>query len=189
LLFSKIDLSSDIEKVYNIILTCIELCENKTILELIINDEKLVTLLLEVLAFNASSLNSDQEYNYTEVLILLINILKLISIENLKVPGYVISNEEDIVNSDGNNKTFENTKFGELLLKYLPQVLVNFPMESNANVIDGTFGMTFHPLGLRRVRMVELVFCCWNYFKNVPELIDGVILETQFFKYLLVRFF
>jgi hypothetical protein len=185
-LLSKIELSSDSEKVYNVICTCIELYENKVILELVINDEQLMTSILNVLVINPTSEGS-QEYNYTESLILLINILKLISIESLKVPGYITANaDEDIVNSE-DNKVLEIPKLGHLILKYLPEILKNFPMTNTENNIDGTFGMTFTPLGLRRVRIVELVFCSLNYFKNVPEIIDDVVLKTDFFKHFFVK--
>jgi hypothetical protein len=163
-LFSKIDLNTDMENVCNVITTCVELCENKIILELVVNDEKILDLLMAVLTQDTKSFDSVLEYNYTETLSMLINILKLVSIENLKVP--TLNVQDDIVNSE-TTRVLESTVLADKLLENLPKILVNFPMTQNDNQIDGTFGMSFHPLGIRRfviclndLGFELLILCC-----------------------------
>jgi hypothetical protein len=149
-LFSKINIESDIEQISNVISTCIELCENKSILELVINDENIIDTLMKILVMDCTGFDSQQDYNYTETLIVLINILKLISIENLKTPCY-LPGAEDLVNSENNNTVFDNTLLGSIVLHNLPTIIANFPIiQNDSNLIDGTFGMFFHPLGVRR---------------------------------------
>jgi hypothetical protein len=146
-LFSKIDLNSDMENVCNVISTCVELCENKIILELVINDENILDHLMKILSQDAKTFDSTLEYNYTETLSMLINILKLISIENLKVPTLNI--QDDIVNSE-TTRVLETTVLADKLLINLPKILINFSIGQTESPIDGTFGMTFNPLGIRR---------------------------------------
>jgi hypothetical protein len=140
-LFSKLDLNSDNESILNVASLCAELCEHKAILELIIGSSEILNVLIGLLSKDISLFNNNAEHNYSEILLILINILKLIQINNLKMPFCDISSILNV--------SLEKTELGELLLKNLNLILANFCTE-NESLLDGTFGKTYNPLGIRR---------------------------------------
>jgi hypothetical protein len=178
-LFNKLSFTVDMEQINNIASAIIELSENKSLLEKISNDEEILHILFGLLIQNSSE---ESNYNYTEILNVLINVLKLISIEGLKIPSHSLSDDE-IVNSEN---VLNNTILGEIILNKLETIITNFEKSQNAS-IEGTFGTTFIPLGSKRVRMVEFILCVVNYFKNIPSLIDAILIRTTFFKNLFVN--
>jgi len=143
-LFSRLSLDLDIEQINNIVFSCIELTENKILLEKIINDEDILSKLFSIITELSDSSN---DYKYSEILIILINIIKLITIEGLRIPSYS-RKEEDIVNSD-NFKVIDNTLLGNLILNNLDKILLNFSLGED-KPIEGTFGKTYFSLGTKR---------------------------------------
>jgi hypothetical protein len=143
-LFNRINLEEDMEKISNVISAIVEVTENKYLLEMIINDVEILGILFSKLSENASP---SQDYNYTEILVVVINLLKLITNEGLKIPTNSI-NEEDIVNSEGNS--LSNTILGEFILINLEKILVNFNLSNSDITIEGTHGLTFYPLGNKK---------------------------------------
>jgi hypothetical protein len=143
-LFNKINLDEDMEKLSNVISAIFEITENKHILEKIINDVEILNILFSKISQPS---NPSQDYNYTEILVVIINILKLITIEGLKIPTNSI-NDEDIVNSDGNS--LSNTTLGEFILNNLEKILVNFNLFNNDTMLEGTHGITYYPLGNKK---------------------------------------
>jgi hypothetical protein len=143
-LFNKITLDEDMEKVSNIISAIIEITENKNLLEKLINDTEILNILFSKLSENATPA---QDYNYTEIIVIVINLLKLIAIEGLKIP-YNSINEDDIVNSDVDS--LSNTILREYILNNLEKILVNFNQSENNIIVEGTHGLTYYPLGNKK---------------------------------------
>ena len=143
-LFSRLNLNLDMEQINNIMFSCIELSENKIVLDKIINDEEIISKIFIVISEMCDTSN---DYNYSEILIILINIIKLITIEGLKMPSYS-AKEEDIVNSD-NSKVIDNTLLWRLILDNLDKILLNFTIGED-KPINGTFGKSYKSLGSKR---------------------------------------
>jgi hypothetical protein len=143
-LFNKIGLDEDMESVSNVISAIFEITENKSILEKIINDTDILNIIFSKISQNSTLA---QDYNYTEILVVVINILKLITIEGLRIPTNSI-NDEDIVNSEGN--TLSNTVLGEFILNNLEKILVNFNINNSEATLEGTHGVTYYPLGNKK---------------------------------------
>jgi hypothetical protein len=189
---------TDSEKVSNLSSICIEAIENRSILELILKDK----IILDHLAKQLSEITpegllsaceySDVNYNYCEVLNVFINIIRFSQVENLKCPTYKNEGTEDMVNSE-NEQVIENTLLGECVLENLDKILLNFLPEAgnknDNNTVEGTFGYTYKPLGVKRVKLVELVYFLLNYFKNVQSILDKILIRSEFLKYLFQYFF
>jgi hypothetical protein len=113
-----------------------------------------------------------------------------------------------MVNSEENNlfsnNLIENTLLGECVLNNLENILKNFiPVvnvqknensdnEENSlknNLIEGTFGIQYKPLGSKRVKLVELVYYLLTYFKNVQSVLDKILVKSEFLKYMIEYFF
>lgn len=202
-LFKKVNLyERDVEKITNLSLICSEIIENKSILEYIVNDQSILDHLFEQLSVDTNSIKNesgiDIEYNYSEILNILIGIVRFVQIENMKIPSYI--NEEDVVNSEEERTgTLDNTLLGEYSLKHIEAILKNFLFNKksddieenslNTILIDGTFGNPFRPLGSKRVKLVELVYCFCPYFKNIQSLFDKLLIRADFFKNALQYFF
>jgi hypothetical protein len=203
-LFKNVNLyDRDLEKITNLSLICSEVIENKNILEYVVNEPSILNHLFDQLSVDTNSLKNvsgiDIEYNYTEILNILISIVRFVLIENLKIPSYI--NEEDVVNSEGEQTgTLDNTMLGEYTLRQMEAILKNFliakKIEENDEeesyddtLLEGTFGNRFRPLGNKRVKLVELVYCFCPYFKNVQSLFDKVLIRADFFKNSIQYFF
>lgn len=157
-LFMKLNLENDIETTNNIVNACIELMENKTLLEHISNDEIILSSLFKSLSINLNE-NSNRNlssYNYKEILILLLNLIRLSLMEGIKLPN-VLETSDDIVNfncSLDQNK-IKNTTLGKLIIENLNQILQNFlfeKIEENDNQLelDTTYGSRSKTLGYHR---------------------------------------
>jgi len=204
-LFRKVNIMDhDQERIANLSLICAEIIENKNILEIVINEPLIIEHLFEQLAVDTNALKSqtsfDIEYNYSEILGILISIVRFVHIENLKIPSYI--NEEDIVNSEGESTgKIENTLLGELVLKNVELILKNFLLHAknsevtdtvdtfSTTLFDGTFGNPFRPLGNKRVKIVELIYCLCPYFKNIQAMFDRILIRAEFFPHLFNYFF
>jgi hypothetical protein len=204
-LFKKLSIKeNDPERIANLSLICSEVIENRSILEIVVSEQIILDHLFEELAVdtnNKTDYSVDIDYNYSEILNILVSIVRFVQIENLKIPSYI--NEEDIVNSEGERTgTIENTLFGEYILKYIEAILNNFSFqmkggdansleEDSLNIIhiDGTFGSPFTPLGNKRVKILELIYCLCPYFKNIQSLFDKILIRSDFFKKSLQYFY
>lgn len=153
-LFLKLNLENDIETTNNIVNVCIELMENKSILEFIANDEIILGSLFKHLSLNLNENKNLSSYNYKEILILILNLLRFSLIESIKLPN-LLETSEDIVNfncSLDQNK-IKNTPLGKLILENISQILQNFLFEKNdENEIanETTFGVKVRALGYKR---------------------------------------
>jgi hypothetical protein len=185
----------------NLSAVIVELFENRFILEMILKEKVIIDHIFGLLAQSTPEANftaletSDMNYNYCEILNIFIHILRYSQLENLKCPTYKSENE-DLVNSE-NDQTIDNTLLGECILTNLDKILGNFlpeveninSTESTSKTIDGTFGLPFKPLGLKRVKLLEMVCYLLFYFKNVQSVIDKILIKSEFLKYLIQYFF
>ena len=156
-LFLKLNLENDIETTNNVVNACIELMENKTILEYVTNDEVILSSLFKALSTNLNDKENRNlsSYNYKEILILILNLLRFSLIESLRLPN-LLETTEDLVNfncSLDQNK-IKNTPLGKLILENITQILQNFLFESNEtdNIFenDTTYGIKARALGYKR---------------------------------------
>lgn len=159
-LFGKLNLTLDLESVNNIVNSCIEITENRNILEYVSSDLTILENIFQNLTVNLNlPENSNMSrYNYKEILILLLNILRNLIFENMKIPTIAISeNEEDVVNSNYEIDLSKvcNNQIGEMILKNLPNILKNFPIVDKLySQYDTTFGVINRSIGITRYKQL-----------------------------------
>ena len=155
-LFNKLNLTSNIEAINNIVNSCIELVENRAILEYIISEKNILENIFRNLSFNLNLPQNENysTYNYKEILVLLLNILRNVLIENMKIPNIKKNDlDEDIVNSGNEIEPLQiqSSLLGEMILIYLPKILENFQIYDNQNFqFETTFGIPVRSIGLTR---------------------------------------
>lgn len=141
------------ESINNIINTCIEILENKNVLEYVLSDEIILRHLFQNLSFNLN-LEENSElscYNYKEILILLLNILRNSIAENIKIPRN--ENKDFNENSDATSLPLDIkcSFLAELILQYLPNILDNFIIGDVPNpVVESTFSVSTRAIGIKR---------------------------------------
>lgn len=171
LLFESLNVNSDIEKINNIASVVLDISENKYLLEVILNSKDILTNITKQLIIDTERFSSEQNYNYYEILLIFINLIKTAINENYKLPSLIIENiaGEDIVNINLDLKSIDNTYLGESILESLGKIIENFVAKSNIDnntnnnnffidklneedltVIEGTFGACYKPLGLKK---------------------------------------
>ena len=120
--------------------------DNRQILEQIYNDKIFLEELFNIITTNKNSLN------IVESVGLLCSILKNASTENLRIPTIELTDEVTL-NTQIDETQFKNTLLGEILLRNYFAILSHFNIENDGEKqgkIEGTFGETYVPLGLKR---------------------------------------
>jgi len=151
-LFKKLNLTMSIEAINNIVNACIELLENRSILEFLVSEKPILSYLFVNLSYNLNAPENSNlsTYNYKEILILLLNILKDSIIDNISIPMHKKNEENE-------QEEFQNTPIGEFILENLPKILSNFEMvENSQNLLDTTFGVSTRTIGI--TRYMEFIF-------------------------------
>lgn len=172
-IFTKLNLENDIETTNNIVNVCIELIENKTLLEFICSNEIILENLFKNLSINLNRVSAEKDlklmdYNYKEILILVLNLLRT-NINETKLPSLLESisgSSEDIVNFNSSlsldQNKIKNTIIGKFILENFNKIMQNFLFENNENsennnenegnlfVNDTTYGVRAKTLGYKR---------------------------------------
>lgn len=167
-LFLSINLTSDLETINNINNACIEILENKNILEFVLSNEIILRHIFTNLSMNLNLEENSHlsSYNYKEVLILLLNILRNSIIENVFIakdsnnvnPSESIStadnsnlNSSDLDGINNNQKSIKSSFLGELILEYLNRILDNFYIgDTPSAVVETTYSVSVRALGIKR---------------------------------------
>lgn len=156
-LFLKINLICNMETINNINNACIEILENKNILEFVLSDEVILRHLFNNLATNLNLEENSElsSYNYKEILILLLNILRNSIIENVYVPREenksLIENNEADIDGLAKPKDIKSSFLGEIILEYLMKILDNFIINDvPSSIIETTYSVSTRILGIKR---------------------------------------
>jgi hypothetical protein len=171
-IFEKLNIQDDIEKISNIVSCLKEICENKILLEIIINDENILQKIFNILNtntnnslpyFNKNNDNYiDEEYGYNEIINLLNYILNVVLIESLKLPSKLRNTfiaDEDTVNIEKNLDIVDNTLLGQKILESLDNIIENFKINSEEEIndllhqkkiIESTYQVNYKKLGIKR---------------------------------------
>lgn len=159
-LFEKLNLENDIETTNNLVNCCIEVLENKSVLEFILNDKIILESIFNNLVVNLNLPENANlsSYNYKEILILLLNVLRFSIMENMKLPAISRSSVEDVVNFSNEeiiNKV-NNTLLGEYIVNNVDKIVKNFEFEEKEKEAesefanDTTYGIKARMLGYKR---------------------------------------
>ena len=127
--------------------------------------------------------------NFIIIIDIIINWIKSINTFEIDIPSTTDESEDD--NKDDNINI--NNNFSHTLLSYelfnilLNLIKINFNKHEDNNSNETKVLQCFDekklvPLGLFRVKIVELLGCLFSYFKNIPNLYDKILIESEFFE-------
>lgn len=133
----------------NISYAILEIMENTTCLKSIYENYMILSSIFTVITTNKNS------QNITHAIGILINLLKLISIENLKMPYLSLSIENDTVTTSTSidKDSFKNEIIGELILENIEGILKHFDIEKDIpkqNKLENSVLTSSVPLGVKR---------------------------------------
>jgi len=126
--------------------------------------------------------------NFNETMTLLILIVKFCVMENYMLPGF--SHDEKDFSEDPENIPEKNlsssVSHNELSLvvkETLPGLLFHFEIENdvesdkgnNTFFVDSSCGISYRPLGSKRMKIAEYLLMVLNFYKDVPEEVDTVL--------------
>lgn len=155
-LFQRINLTSDMETINNINNACIEILENRSVLEFVLSNETIMRHIFKNLSFNLNLEENSElsSYNYKEILVLLLNILRNSIVDNVTIPKDA---NKDL--NENSNPTLPmditSTFLGELIIEYLPNILDNFIIGDVHNlIVETTFAISTRSIGIKRYKFI-----------------------------------
>ena len=152
-----------------------ELIEDKIILILFMENEEIYNHIFELLSFEINSNNTDEISNcYSSIMNLLIKIIEQIEIKQIPLP---------------NNFDINKNNFSDNLLKILDKIIINFAERKNTKIIPSQFDKPYKSLGIINQKIMELFILLLNYFQEIPEKFDEIIINNNFIKKSLNFFF
>ena len=166
-LFLKMNLTCNMETINNINNACIEILENRNVLEFVLADETILRHIFKNLSFNLNLEENSElsSYNYKEILVLLLNLLRNSIVDNITIPRD--ENKTSIDNSDPTKPLDIKSSFlGELILEYLTNILDNFIMvDVSSSIVETTFSVSTRVFGIRRYLFFYYKQFLFFYFK------------------------
>ena len=195
-LFDNIDINMDNEKLDSYSTLIKSLATDERLLSDMLNNRKIIDCLIERplkninLISGHSSNNQEFLINKRRNFIILIDIiicwLNSINSFEFDLPS---TDEEDEENGKiESNENFSHTILSYELFKVLANLIkVNFNKNDNYDKSEAKILQCFDekllvPLGLFRIKIVELLGNLFTYFKNIPQLYDKLLIDCEFFE-------
>ena len=198
-LFDKIDMDMDTEKLDSISTLIKSLATDERLLSDMLNNRKIIECLISrPFRYINLSKNNDKEekvINKRRNFIILIDIiicwLHYINTFEIDLPRTNESDEDENENENNNKKeyTFTHTLLSYELFNVLFDLIrINFnkkkddTQEEETKILQCFDEKLLVPLGLYRIKIVELLGNLFTYFKKVSILYDQLLIESQFFE-------
>jgi len=190
-LFDKIDIDMDTEKFYSITTLGISFASYEGLLNDIMNNKKIMDCLILNQLRNLNLLiinNKDEEIiinrrrNFNSLIDIIISWINAINNFDISIPTTENENLDNIDDISYNHTLLSYELF--CVLKEL--IRYNFN-KTNINSGEQQILQCFDdkpllPLGLYRIKIVELLGNLFIYFKNIPSLYDKLLIDSQFFE-------
>ena len=198
-LFDKIDANMDNEKLDSISTLIKSISTDEKLLSDMLNNKKIIECLVTRPLRNINLVSKDnisdefiinKRRNFDILIDIIINWINSINSFDIDIPSTDGSDDENENENENekNNINYKHTILSYELFKVLGNLIkVNFnkndEIESNENKILQCFDEKFLvPLGLFRIKIVELLGNLFTYFKNIPQLYDKLLIDCQFFE-------
>ena len=197
-LFAKIDLNMDTEKLDSISFLIKNISTDERLLTDMLNNRKIVECLVLRPFHNLKLIiknNSNEEVilnkrrNFNILIDIIISWINSIINFDIDLPS-TAEDENEIDKTNNNNNNIIHTLLSYELFNVLENLIkVNFNKindadnESKEKKILQCFDEKYLiPLGLYRIKIVDLLGNLFTYFKNIPQLYDKLLINTQFFE-------
>ena len=199
-LFDIININMDSEKLSSMSYLIHDLTKNKNIFESLLNNNYIINSLiknqLSELNFTNENNNNNKEINIYDkknnfIIICDIIIIWLNTIQELdmQIPMLLYEAKEDLDEDTVQQKNspqpeLHHTLLSQALIDILPNLIKNIFNENNIkdnNIIIESFNdEKIIPLGLYKIKIVELITHLINYFKNIPGELDNLLINNNF---------
>jgi len=197
-LFSKIDMDMDNEKLDSISTLIKNLSTEENLFTDLLNNQKIVHSLITkpLKGLNLLIKDKSQEMkinnrrrNFIIIIDIIINWIKSINSLEIDLPSTMDESEDGNINEDN----MDNNNFSHTLLSYelfnvlLNLIKINFNKNDRNEIQESKILQCFDekeiiPLGLFRIKIVELLGYLFSYFKNIPNLYDKLLIDSKFFE-------
>ena len=197
-LFSKIDIDMENEKLDSISTLIKNLSTEENLFTDLLNNQKIVHSLITKPLKNLNLLIKDKSQemkinnkrrNFIIIIDIIINWIKSINSLEIDLPSTMDESEDDNIKEDN----MENTNFSHTLLSYelfnvlINLIKINFNKNDRNEIQESKILQCFDekeiiPLGLFRIKIVELLGYLFSYFKNIPNLYDKLLIDSKFFE-------
>ena len=193
LIFDKIDINMDTEKLNSFSHLINELIETKEIFDEIISNKKIIDNLIIKQFTNLNLINSEnnQKRNFVIIIDIIISWLKKIEDNNKPLIVSRESNDEDLVEQKNAQPQIKHTIISQALYEILPNLItVNFNKKDendnkenkDNNILESYNDFSLKPLGIYRTKIVELIGNMLQYCKNISQSFDVLLINNHFFE-------
>ena len=191
LIFEKIDINMDTEKLYCFSYLINELIETKEIFDEIISNKKIIDNLIIKQFTNLNLTNSEinQKRNFVIITDIIISWLKKIEDNNKPLIISRESNDEDLVELKNAQPQIKHTIISQALYEILPNLItVNFNKQNgnenkeNDNILESYNNYSLKPLGIYRTKIIELIGSMLHYCKNISQSFDILLINSNLFE-------
>ena len=199
-IFSKIDINMDTEKLYSLSFIINDLAENKNIFESILNNKNIIHSLinnqLKDINFNLNNIKN----NFIIIIDIIINWLNNINKIDIQIPMLLyevdddLEDEDDLVQQKENENSqpeVHHTLLSRALFDVLPNLIKNNfnrveKDKNNENSNDNDYILQSYndyklkPLGLYKIKIVDILTSLISYCKNIPNEYDNLLIDSNF---------
>ena len=199
-IFDKIDINMDSEKLFSLTFIINDLSDNKNIFESILNNKNIIHSLITKQLKDINLLNCKEEKdklynkknNFITILDIIINWLNNIKKNDFQIPMLLYEVNEDFVGDDfvQQKETEEpevhHTLLSKALFEILPNLIENnfnkLEKKDNSHYISQSYNdYELKPLGLYRIKIVEMITSLISYCKNIANELDNLLINSNFF--------
>ena len=193
LIFEKIDINMDTEKLYCFSYLINELIDTKEIFDEIISNKKIIDNLIIKQFTNLNLINAEntQKKNFVIIIDIIISFLKKIEDNNKPLIISRESNDEELVEQKNAQPQIKHTIISQDLYEILPNLItVNFNKQNendnkentNNNILESYNNFSLKPLGIYRTKIIELIGNMFQYCKNISQSFDIILINNNFFE-------
>ena len=192
-LFEKIEIDMDTEKLDSISTLIKSLATDERLLSDMLNNKKIIECLVTK-PFQNINLSKDyyneeliinQRRNFNIMIDIILSWLNYINRFDINLPS---TNEDDEDEKNPKKYNYTHTILSFELFNVLYDLIkVNFNKRDENDSKENKILQCFDekllvPLGLYRIKIVELLGHLFTYFKNIPQLYDHLLIDSQFFE-------
>ena len=179
---NNIDLKKEEEKLFSVSTFIISMASDTNLFEKILENKNIINSLIIDHLKNVDLTKQDienfiinQKNNLSLIIDIIIQWVNSINDNKLKTPNFT------------NNK-IEHTYLSESLFEILPKLIeLNFNKNKDQTLKEKTIIQSYDdnkliPLGIFRIKIVELIGNLFIYFRNISNFYDKILIDTKFFE-------
>ena len=192
-LFEQIDINMDNEKLDSISTLIKNISKDEKLLNDMLNNKKLIECIITKPLKNINLIDKgfgeefiiNKRRNFNILIDIIISWINSANSFDIELPS--TDDDDDESEQNQNINTFCHTLLSYELISILSNIIkVNFNKNNDAieenKILQCLDEKVLVPLGIFRIKIVELLGNLFTYFKHIPDLYDKLLIESQFFE-------